>query len=107
MHFYKSFRSIESCDSLQALPLSQTSLPSLPMAADIINNNKVQMENFSRESLDIVKTVGTGTFARVCLCQHKTTSNYFALKILSMQDVIQLKQVEHVKNEKSILKDIQ
>jgi len=87
--------------------LSQTSLPSLPMAADIINNNKVQMENFSRESLDIVKTVGTGTFARVCLCQHKTTSNYFALKILSMQDVIQLKQVEHVKNEKNILKDIQ
>ena len=46
----------------------------------------------------------TGTFARVCLCRHKTSSNFFALKILSLHDVIRLKQVDHVKNEKNILK---
>ena len=45
-----------------------------------------------------------GTFARVCLCRHKTSSNFFALKILSLHDVIRLKQVDHVKNEKNILK---
>jgi len=61
---------------------------------------------FSLESLELIKTVGTGTFARVCLCRHKTSKNYFALKILSLHDVIKLKQVEHVKNEKNILKDI-
>jgi len=54
-----------------------------------------------------VKTVGTGTFARVCLCRHKTTSQFLALKIISLQDIIRLKQVEHVKNEKNILKEIQ
>ena len=46
----------------------------------------------------------SGTFARVCLCRHKTSSNFFALKILSLHDVIRLKQVDHVKNEKNILK---
>jgi hypothetical protein len=71
---------------------------------------------------------GTGTFGRVCLCQEKiissrgngalsdgpssvnkqtdnkkTTGRYWALKILLLKDVIRLKQVEHVKNEKKIL----
>jgi len=49
----------------------------------------------------------SGTFARVCLCLHKPSSKYFALKILTMQDVIKLKQVQHVKSEKKILQEIQ
>lgn len=74
------------------------------------------------EDLEILKTIGTGTFARVCLCRiknNKTVSRvnnnnggggssgkYFALKVLSMHDVIRLKQVEHVKNEKRILSEV-
>jgi len=85
------------------------------MAQDRINNNNnnslnlksaKQGDHFSLDNLDLVKTVGTGTFARVCLCRHKISSNFFALKILSLHDVIRLKQVEHVKNEKNILKEI-
>lgn len=49
---------------------------------------------------------GTGTFGRVCLCRDKNTDNFYALKILTMSDVIRLKQVEHVKNEKSILHEV-
>lgn len=49
---------------------------------------------------------GTGTFGRVCLCRDKETDTYCAMKILAMADVIRLKQVEHVKNEKSILFEI-
>ena len=52
-------------------------------------------------------TVGifvAGTFARVCLCRERNSRDYFALKILAIHDVIRLKQVEHVKNEKNILK---
>lgn len=49
---------------------------------------------------------GTGTFGRVCLCRDKQTDKYCALKILAMSDVIRLKQVEHVKNEKNILCEI-
>ncbi|KAI9587547.1 hypothetical protein GQX74_003393 [Glossina fuscipes] len=48
----------------------------------------------------------TGTFGRVCLCRDRVTNQYCAMKILAMTDVIRLKQVEHVKNEKSILSEI-
>ena len=48
----------------------------------------------------------SGTFARVCLCRDKDTKTYHALKLLSMRDIIKLKQVEHVKNEKTILQEI-
>eukprot|EP00092_Neocalanus_flemingeri_P074281 GFUD01091811.1.p1 GENE.GFUD01091811.1~~GFUD01091811.1.p1 ORF type:complete len:354 (+),score=80.57 GFUD01091811.1:85-1062(+) len=63
-------------------------------------------DEFDIGQFDLVKTVGTGTFARVCLCLHKPSSEYFALKILSFHEVIRLKQVEHVKNEKNILQEI-
>ncbi|XP_021942066.1 protein kinase DC2 [Zootermopsis nevadensis] len=49
---------------------------------------------------------GTGTFGRVCLCREKSTKKYGAMKILAISDVIRLKQVEHVKNEKNILQEI-
>jgi len=77
-----------------------------------LNNNRILIEEkqqedvFTLDSLDLVKTVGTGTFARVCLCRHKASSKFYALKILSLHDVIQLKQVDHVKNEKNICKEI-
>jgi len=76
---------------------------------DKVNNNQEGEERnevFTLEDLDLVKTVGTGTFARVCLCRHKKSASYYALKILSQHDLIRLKQVEHVKNEKKILQEI-
>jgi len=77
------------------------------MSEDNLNNNKMAMPTAGRESLELVKTVGTGTFARVSLCHYKSSSKFFALKIISLQDTIRLKQVEHVKNERTILKMIQ
>jgi protein kinase X len=61
-----------------------------------------------------MRVTGTGTFGRVCLCRERgagssqdgeaaTEQRYWALKILRLADVIRLKQVEHVKNEKNIL----
>jgi len=101
--------------------------------ADNISTASNGSDTIRVEDLEIIKTIGTGTFARVCLCrlrnpsgnnnnnngkamgeagtahqqqQTPRTSKYFALKILTMHDVIRLKQVEHVKNEKNILMDI-
>ena len=47
--------------------------------------------------------ITAGTFARVTLCRDKTTRDYYALKVLAIHDIIRLKQVDHVKNEKRIL----
>jgi len=62
--------------------------------------------DFRLDSLDMIKTIGTGTFARVTLCRDKTTRDYYALKVLAIHDIIRLKQVDHVKNEKRILQEI-
>jgi len=48
-------------------------------------------------------SAGTGTFGRVVLVRHRQTKEYLALKILPISEVIRLKQVEHVHNEKEIL----
>jgi hypothetical protein len=57
-------------------------------------------------SLYLCFHVGTGTFGRVVLCMEKGEKSFYALKILSINDVIHKKQIEHVKNEKNILLEI-
>ncbi|GAB7357323.1 hypothetical protein MBLNU459_g8283t1 [Dothideomycetes sp. NU459] len=61
-----------------------------------------------REDFELLKTLGTGTFARVWLakianCKPADNDKVFALKILRKTDVIRLKQVEHVRNERNVL----
>ncbi|XP_025109203.1 cAMP-dependent protein kinase catalytic subunit alpha isoform X2 [Pomacea canaliculata] len=59
------------------------------------------------DDFDRIKTLGTGSFGRVMLVQHKGGSKeYYAMKILDKQKVVKLKQVEHTLNEKRILQAI-
>lgn len=57
-------------------------------------------------NLDLLATLGTGTFGRVRLAKHKGDSNYYALKMLKKSEIIRLKQVDHIKNEVEILSKI-
>lgn len=58
---------------------------------------------------DMRATVGTGTFGRVRVVKISGSKDRtpFALKILKKSEVIRLKQVEHVKSEKEILKQVE
>uniref|UniRef100_A0A8R1YCZ0 cAMP-dependent protein kinase catalytic subunit n=1 Tax=Pristionchus pacificus TaxID=54126 RepID=A0A8R1YCZ0_PRIPA len=58
------------------------------------------------DDFDRIKTLGTGSFGRVMLVKHKSTGNYYAMKILDKQKAMKLKQVEHTLNEKRILQAI-
>ncbi|XP_045712058.1 cAMP-dependent protein kinase catalytic subunit PRKX isoform X2 [Phyllostomus hastatus] len=58
------------------------------------------------QDFDTLATVGTGTFGRVQLVQLKTAKRFFALKVMSIPEVIRLKQEQHVHNEKSVLKEV-
>lgn len=58
---------------------------------------------------NFISTLGTGTFGRVRLVKHRdepTEALPLALKCLKKNEIIRLKQIEHVKSEKSILSRI-
>ncbi|KAI9889579.1 MAG: serine/threonine protein kinase, AGC [Vezdaea aestivalis] len=60
------------------------------------------------DDFELIKTLGTGTFARVWLVRLRDTNTagrdqVFALKILRKVDVIRLKQVNHVRSERTTL----
>ena len=42
-------------------------------------------EEFSLEGLDMLRVIGTGTFARVCLCQVREKMSYETQVILSFR----------------------
>jgi protein kinase A len=82
-----------------------------------------QQRDFNDEPFDVtsrklsvsdlvrVRTLGTGTFARVCLVRpsHGTETDrnkVYALKILRKTEVIKLKQIDHVRHERQILADV-
>ena len=56
--------------------------------------------------LEMKETLGTGTFGRVRLCRHKTLNKHFALKILKKQEILRMKQVDHILAEAAILSEI-
>ncbi|KAF7545833.1 hypothetical protein G7046_g9464 [Stylonectria norvegica] len=71
---------------------------------------------FQLGDFKLVRTLGTGTFARVCLVRPAATANVpldrqlnpevYALKILRKTEVIKLKQIDHVRHERAILADV-
>ncbi|KAJ5322699.1 hypothetical protein N7452_010988 [Penicillium brevicompactum] len=66
----------------------------------------IQSRSLRVTDFALLKTLGTGTFARVWLARlkdQKDKNKVYALKILRKADVIKLKQVEHVRNERKAL----
>lgn len=76
-------------------------------AAADTQDRKLQLSDFKK-----VRTLGTGTFARVCLVRpanpqtEAERNNVFALKILRKSEVVKLKQIDHVRHERAILADV-
>eukprot|EP01041_Mallomonas_annulata_P012486 gene12486-26287_t len=58
---------------------------------------------FGLNDLDLLETIGTGTFARVRLVRTIADRKYYALKIMKKTKLVHLKQVKHVQNEVHIL----
>ena len=92
----------------------------------ILKDLEMKMQASSKTLVDALKTdttLGTGTFGRVRLCHLRDdvrasiaplkgaysgmsptcVPKVFALKIMKKLEVVRLKQVEHIRNEKAIL----
>lgn len=64
-------------------------------------HRKLRLDDFV-----LKRTVGTGSFGRVHLAQSKVNNKHYAIKALDKYDVVRLKQVEHINNEPTILREI-
>ena len=47
-----------------------------------MSNEGLDEKRFRLEDFSLLTTIGTGTFARVCLCQEEHTREYYALKVI-------------------------
>lgn len=68
---------------------------------------KFDTGNLTINDFTIRNTLGTGSFGRVVLAQHKATGHYLAIKILNKAKVIKMKQLDHTKYEKTLLFEIE
>ena len=74
------------------------------------------VDSFTYNDFELMTTIGTGTFGRVYLSRVKPSAfaktklspfSYYALKILQKENIVKLRQVEHVQNEKRVLQELQ
>jgi serine/threonine protein kinase len=54
------------------------------------------------EDFELLKELASGFIGRVYLAQHKSTKEFFALKVMSQEGIIAQRQLERVFNEKKI-----
>jgi serine/threonine protein kinase len=64
----------------------------------VVKRPKLSMDDFT-----LGPTVGTGSFSRVRVAQHKATGSVWALKLMKKAEIVRLQQTEHVQNERSLL----
>jgi len=84
--------------------LSQPSLqPPSPYSSIVEEFPKFHYE---LDDFIVLQTIGMGSFGRVHLARLKANGEYYALKVMKKEDIIQYKQVEHILNEKHILEQI-
>jgi serum/glucocorticoid-regulated kinase 2 len=73
---------------------------------ETVFNNVNPVEKLSEEDFEILKVLGRGAFGKVSLCQKKGTDDLYAIKIMSKADIIERNQIEQIKSEKDILKEM-
>jgi len=55
---------------------------------------------------DMIRTLGCGSFGRVKLAKYKQDGKMYAVKFMKKQEIIKLKQVDHINNEKRLMAQI-
>jgi serum/glucocorticoid-regulated kinase 2 len=57
----------------------------------------------SLDDFELLRLIGTGSFAKVLLVRHKDTGQLFAMKVLKKEELFRRNQIDHTKTERLIL----
>ena len=111
-----------SLEDLEQWKISRRNLMLSNNHVETVAQESKKNEDFDLDDLSLEKIIGTGwflyiqlspkfsmfsgSFATVKLCRDVKSSKYYALKTMSIIEMIKLKQVEHIKNEKSVLNKV-
>mmetsp|Transcript_81445 Transcript_81445/g.230790 ORF Transcript_81445/g.230790 Transcript_81445/m.230790 type:complete len:320 (-) Transcript_81445:125-1084(-) len=55
---------------------------------------------------EMIRTLGCGSFGRVKLSKYKKDGKHYAVKFMKKHEIIKLKQVDHINNEKRLMSQI-
>ncbi|GMF44175.1 unnamed protein product [Phytophthora fragariaefolia] len=91
---------------LDRLPLKRSRFFGASLADDVdeetgrlsSGNQSVTLQDFK-----MIQVIGRGSFGKVVLVGHKTTKKLYAMKILSKENIVKRKQVEHTRTERRVL----
>lgn len=67
------------------------------------DSNAVMKQNVALSDFKMIQVIGRGSFGKVVLVGHKETKKLFAMKILSKENIVKRKQVEHTRTERRVL----
>jgi len=67
------------------------------------NEDGTIKQKVCKDDFDLVCTIGEGNYARVHLVKKKNTDEYYAMKILAKESLIERDEVEHTRTERKIL----
>ncbi|EAR84156.1 Serine/Threonine kinase domain protein (macronuclear) [Tetrahymena thermophila SB210] len=68
--------------------------------------NNQQRKDVCLEDFQLLKVLGGGAFGKVLLVEDKQTQEWFAMKVIKKQVIIQNGKFEHTKTEKAILEHV-
>ncbi|KAJ0410103.1 hypothetical protein ATCC90586_001588 [Pythium insidiosum] len=97
--------------ALECLTLDQATFVELlgPLQAVLNREAEDRKQQLARASaiamdeLEVLRTLGMGTFGRVKLVRHKTTGQPYAMKILNKANIVAYKQQVNVLHEKQLM----
>ncbi|ORY97384.1 kinase-like domain-containing protein [Syncephalastrum racemosum] len=105
-------------------PFTTSDFPDSPPCspASVSSNPGATVENTKNEASDMIalretqtlcaddfvmqRTIGVGSFGRVIAGESKGNHKYYAIKIMYKDEIVRLKQVEHIESERKILLNI-
>lgn len=60
-------------------------------------------QNVTLQDFQMIQVIGRGSFGKVVLVGHRETKKLYAMKILSKENIVKRKQVEHTRTERRVL----